>query len=65
MTVDKQEIVEYMITEKNRNHCSEPYQLADKAADMFDLWEESWEYGGVDPGLPMWLLDAAEDIFYD
>jgi hypothetical protein len=53
-----QEVVSYMVSEINRNRSiySDPCELADRAADMFDLWE--------DDDLPDWLINEAEDIFF-
>jgi hypothetical protein len=70
--MDSQEVIDYMVTEMNRNKSlySDACELADKAADMFDLWEER-EMGIVDSDevmhyteYPEWVYEAAEDIFF-
>lgn len=61
----KQEIIDFMKTKMSNGSHSAPYEIADKAADMFDLWETDPDHPEWGPGLPEWLLDAAEDIFYD
>ena len=61
MTIENQEVVNYMTAEftRNRDEYSDPFELAAKVADMFDLYaDEEWEE------VPEWLYDEAEDIFH-
>lgn len=62
MCYDKQEVIGYMKSEwaRNRPRYSDPYELAEAAADMFDLWEEE---SGKE-SLPDWMHGAAEDVYH-
>jgi hypothetical protein len=62
-----QEVINYMKDELNRNGTYlDSYELAEAAADMFDLWDNHNIGNGESlPELPEWLLCEAEDIFFE
>ena len=43
----------------NKKEYSDAYQLAMKAADMYNLWQTG---GGGEEEVPEWLVTAAEDL---
>lgn len=51
----KQEVIDFMVNEVGREIYSDPYELAMRAADMFDLWEFE--------EVPHWVYEEAEDVW--
>lgn len=66
-----QEILSYMKEEMTRSSYRDSWELAQAAADMFDLWEKSPSHdagcratGCNTDKLPEWLISQAEDILF-